>query len=638
MEQPSTALQPAVPRELGTAPHILEVTETGVAHVYKVGTGTFSCGRDPDADIVVNCPGASRNHARFEVRNGGARLIDLGSSNGTYLNGQRLAGQEVLKEGDEVRIGSIVLKVKLKAAPAASAGGATQVFKSAPLGVAKLKLPNAPPRLLPLFAGEQFIGRHADCDLVIPRADVSRRHAQVLVTEEELVVTDLESSNGTLVNHRPISGATRLPWGTTLEIGDNTLEFQLLGERRAEPVDRPTLIGNVAALRQLANDAGYGDDDERETQASPNPAKARPAGGRSNTGQRPITGQRPATGQRSASGLRPAAGRSAVPSPHEGAHEMTQAELRAAAPSRWPIGVALGVAALALGGIAVAFLMRSPPTPAASKLGAAQVSSSPAGASLFVDGRVSTLRTPARVELAPDTMHLLEARLAGYKPRSLEVNVHPGEQVVLDFALEPDGSAPAPAPGPANPKAPEPAPTPVASAKNPPGPGPAKAPPAKPPPAKPEPAKPEAKVETAKAPTGNTALLDVDSRPAADVYLGNKLLGHTPLKAVTVPAGELVLDLRNKQLGLHKQVKVKARPGEHEGTEALFRKGKVFFNITPWAELTLGEQELGRSPTTVELYEGSYQVNASNGDLGVEKTFSVVVEPDKTVKVEQELK
>jgi DNA-binding response OmpR family regulator len=66
-------------------------------------------GRAPDSTLVINDPLVSRRHAR--IRSGpavGYRYIleDLGSRNGTYLNGRRLAEARVLEQGDELRIGS----------------------------------------------------------------------------------------------------------------------------------------------------------------------------------------------------------------------------------------------------------------------------------------------------------------------------------------------------------------------------------------------------------------------------------------------------------------------------------------------------------------------------------------------------
>jgi serine/threonine protein kinase len=63
------------------------------------------------------------------------------------------------------------------------------------------------------------IGRTSDCDIVVRAADVSKQHCRILVDAEEIVVEDLDSSNGTFVNDRPVK---RFPLvdGDRLRIGD----------------------------------------------------------------------------------------------------------------------------------------------------------------------------------------------------------------------------------------------------------------------------------------------------------------------------------------------------------------------------------------------------------------------------------
>jgi pSer/pThr/pTyr-binding forkhead associated (FHA) protein len=67
-------------------------------------------GRELDCDISVNDANASRQHARLEQNAVGAwKLIDLGSTNGTQLNG-RAVTQAVLRDGDQITIGTTTLE------------------------------------------------------------------------------------------------------------------------------------------------------------------------------------------------------------------------------------------------------------------------------------------------------------------------------------------------------------------------------------------------------------------------------------------------------------------------------------------------------------------------------------------------
>ena len=57
-------------------------------------------GRDPANDIAINDPEVSRKHARLSAQAGGYILEDLGSTNGTFVNGTRLMGPHVLQPGE----------------------------------------------------------------------------------------------------------------------------------------------------------------------------------------------------------------------------------------------------------------------------------------------------------------------------------------------------------------------------------------------------------------------------------------------------------------------------------------------------------------------------------------------------------
>jgi len=61
-------------------------------------------GRDMECDIIIPSRQVSRRHARLTVTNSGATLEDLGSKNGTHLNGSMLSEPEALKDGDVVQI------------------------------------------------------------------------------------------------------------------------------------------------------------------------------------------------------------------------------------------------------------------------------------------------------------------------------------------------------------------------------------------------------------------------------------------------------------------------------------------------------------------------------------------------------
>jgi len=76
--------------------------------VIPLSSNEFSLGRDIVNEIIVNDPEISRKHARFVRVGSGYQLEDLGSTNGTYVNGQRLMGPHQLEPGELIMFGENV--------------------------------------------------------------------------------------------------------------------------------------------------------------------------------------------------------------------------------------------------------------------------------------------------------------------------------------------------------------------------------------------------------------------------------------------------------------------------------------------------------------------------------------------------
>ncbi len=71
----------------------------------------ITIGRDSTNEITINDAEISRRHARLTFQGGKYVLEDLGSTNGTFVNGQRLAGPRVLKAGEVVSFGEQIILV-----------------------------------------------------------------------------------------------------------------------------------------------------------------------------------------------------------------------------------------------------------------------------------------------------------------------------------------------------------------------------------------------------------------------------------------------------------------------------------------------------------------------------------------------
>lgn len=69
---------------------------------------SFIIGRDPGSDLHIQDIEVSRRHARLIAQSSGFVLEDLGSTNGTFVNGERVRTVTVLRPGDEIRLGEII--------------------------------------------------------------------------------------------------------------------------------------------------------------------------------------------------------------------------------------------------------------------------------------------------------------------------------------------------------------------------------------------------------------------------------------------------------------------------------------------------------------------------------------------------
>jgi predicted component of type VI protein secretion system len=83
-------------------------------------------------DVNLMDPEVSRRHATIRDQGGSLAIEDLGSTNGTFVNGSRIAAVTVLSDGDEVRLGNTVWSIRGAAAAGAGATTVGQVQSGAP--------------------------------------------------------------------------------------------------------------------------------------------------------------------------------------------------------------------------------------------------------------------------------------------------------------------------------------------------------------------------------------------------------------------------------------------------------------------------------------------------------------------------
>ena len=102
------------------------------------------------------------------------------------------------------------------------------------LTVALASTTRSGPRLIssrgewPLSEGANVVGRDRDCAVPIDSVTVSRRHAQIVVTNGEAAVEDLASKNGTQLNGQPVSGRVALRDGDQIEVGSVLMTYRIM--------------------------------------------------------------------------------------------------------------------------------------------------------------------------------------------------------------------------------------------------------------------------------------------------------------------------------------------------------------------------------------------------------------------------
>ena len=192
---------------------------------------TFTIGRRADNDIVLPLEYVSGHHGRLEQRGAVWFYTDLGSTNGTFHNGRRVAPHQPvpLQEGDVLRIGDPLGNSVGLTFRAGAAGAPTGV----PVGVpTAAPVPGGTIHIGSTALGAKttlIIGRNPQADIPLSAPTVSWQHARLERTPRGYLVTDLGSTNGTFVNGQRITAPCLLHPGDVVQIGPFRLVYEATG-------------------------------------------------------------------------------------------------------------------------------------------------------------------------------------------------------------------------------------------------------------------------------------------------------------------------------------------------------------------------------------------------------------------------
>lgn len=203
----------------------VEDSNTQIVDQFSFDHGSYVIGRLDDCDIVLPSTSVSRQHARIFIENGRCFIEDMGSANGVIVDGQRVIQRRDLGTASQIRVGDFYMYVEFKGAQDASQSVLNTLFITDSSDHHKLV------RINDGFAGEEFslseiqntIGRTDENFILLSDSSISRRHARIIRSGNTYTVVDLESSNGTRLNGKPLRGAQALEPRDVVEFGD--IEF-----------------------------------------------------------------------------------------------------------------------------------------------------------------------------------------------------------------------------------------------------------------------------------------------------------------------------------------------------------------------------------------------------------------------------
>ncbi|HEU4642159.1 MAG TPA: FHA domain-containing protein [Gemmatimonadaceae bacterium] len=246
---------------------------------YPVPERGLVIGRDPACDVVVPAGAVSRRHAVIAPGRDGYILTDT-STNGVLVNGASVASPTVLGRGDVLTVGGEEFRFYADAAAPAPAPAPAPV----PAAPAETRVPLAMLEVMGtgVMQGRTFeihsplthIGRGAHNDVVVPDESVSDTHAKIQRRETGWWVVDVDSTNGTYVGGRRITGEARLMGVPVLRFGGVKFIFRSAEQQAAEAA------GQTRAIAALSPELRQRLAEEQSPPASRQhaPAAARPAG------------------------------------------------------------------------------------------------------------------------------------------------------------------------------------------------------------------------------------------------------------------------------------------------------------------------------------------------------------------------
>ncbi len=195
----------------------------GQSHELVLVNEITTIGRGRDCDIVLLDERVSRQHTEIYFDGESFLVSDLGSFNGTSLNGEVIGDTRSLEHGDQLQIGPVGLRFELAAIPEKKQRSTLVVPESS----LRASLQTHDGTRFKLIKERSRIGRGQGWDICLQDRAVSRPHAEITRQDDIFILTDLSSANGTIVNGQLISEPQALEDGDMILFGEHPLIFKI---------------------------------------------------------------------------------------------------------------------------------------------------------------------------------------------------------------------------------------------------------------------------------------------------------------------------------------------------------------------------------------------------------------------------
>jgi ABC-type multidrug transport system ATPase subunit/pSer/pThr/pTyr-binding forkhead associated (FHA) protein len=266
---PPPASEPPPTKQRAAQPSTIELVDvmTGSPSLIQVSKDVLRFGRAPEMDVVINATtsAVSRRHAEVRRSDGKFMLVDLGSFNGTLLNGKRITEPTPLDNGALIQLGlggpllrfnnpaqaaladaqptrqplmfeqgmhaaaatptpsgglSGVIGMRTMVAPSGTGASPTQEHQAGIQQAAFLT------RRLFEDKSRLTIGRAEDNDIRLDGLQISKHHARFLLNDGRIAIEDVGSTNGIYVNGQRITGKKLLEDEDVVQLGPFTLKSE----------------------------------------------------------------------------------------------------------------------------------------------------------------------------------------------------------------------------------------------------------------------------------------------------------------------------------------------------------------------------------------------------------------------------